>query len=105
MRVTIDHNKGTQGAIKAIDAGIEEALKNIKSTPVEILNLQRSWAGSVLTFSFTAKMGFLQGPIQGTVEVADTSAVITVDLGLFGHFLPEDQAQEAIKSRVRGLLS
>jgi hypothetical protein len=105
MRVTIAHSKGTEGAIKAIDAGIEEALKNIKSTPVEILNLQRSWAGPILTFSFTAKMAFLQGPINGTVEVADTSAVISVDLGMFGHFMPEDKAQEAIKTRMRELLS
>ena len=104
MRVTVAHKIGAEGAIAAIDRGIEEALKNIKSAPVEIADVKRSWAGSVLTYSFTAKKGFLQGQIKGTVEVADAWVVIHADLGMFGHFIPEDKAQEAIKSKMRELL-
>jgi|HubBroStandDraft_2_1064218.scaffolds.fasta_scaffold1250543_1 hypothetical protein len=105
MRVTINHNKGTEGAIEVIDRRIAEALKNLQSAPVEILNLERSWQGSTLTFSFTAKKGFLKGPVKGTVEVADTLVVVTVDAGMFQHFIPEEKAQEAIRSKMRELLA
>lgn len=91
--------------MEVIDRSIAEALKNVQSAPVEIVNLQRSWQGSTLTFSFTAKKGFLQGPIKGTVEVADSWVVISVDAGVFQHFIPEEKAQEAIRSKMRELLA
>ena len=91
--------------MEIIDRTIAEALTNLQSAPVEIVNLQRSWQDSTLTFSFTAKKAFLKGPIKGTVEVADDSVVIDADMGVFRHFIPEDKAQEAIKSKMRELLA
>src|SRR5579862_5116213 len=105
MRITIAHKKSKDAVKESIDQGIADALKTIQSVPVEVSNIQRSWNGYVLTFSLTARAGFLKSPIAGTVEVADTWVLINVDLGMFGHFLPEEKAQEAIKSKVRGLLA
>jgi hypothetical protein len=105
MRVTIAHQKSKEGAIDAIDRAIEEALKNIKSTPVAITGLQRSWEGCVLTFAFTAKAGPMKSPITGMVEVGDAWVIITADPGAFVHFMPEDKAQEAIKTKMRELLA
>jgi hypothetical protein len=104
MRVTIAHKKSKAGVIEAIDRAILEELKNIKSTPVAIAGLQRSWEGSVLTFSFTATAGPMKSPIKGTVEVADTWVIITADPGAFVLFMPEDRAREAIKTKMRDVL-
>lgn len=104
MRVTIAHNQDKEHVVAAINRGIDDALKYVKSAPVEILDLQRSWDRYVLHFSFTAKAGFFKGPVHGTVEVADAWIVIIADLGKFAHFLREENAQAAIEAKVRQLL-
>jgi hypothetical protein len=105
MRVTVAHKKSKEGVVEAIDRAIGEALKDIKSAPVEVTGLERSWVGYTLTFSFFARAGFMKGPVKGTVEVADTWVIITADPGAFAHFMPEDRAQEAIRMKMRELLA
>jgi hypothetical protein len=57
-----------------------------------------------LTFSLTAKLGFLQTPIRGTALVTDSEVILDVDLGLLGKLIPEQVAKTQIVDRTKGLL-
>jgi hypothetical protein len=58
-----------------------------------------------MTFSMTARMGFLTNPIRGTVEVRDQDVTIDADLGIFSRLIPESKIRTSMESRVRGLLT
>jgi len=57
-----------------------------------------------MTFSLTAKLGFLQAPICGLAIVTDQEVALEVDLGLLGKLIPEQAARTQIEGRVKGLL-
>ena len=57
-----------------------------------------------MEFSFDAKLGILNAPIKGFVEVTDRDLTIDADLGLLERLLGARQARTALESRVRGLL-
>jgi hypothetical protein len=66
--------------------------------------LRRSWQGSILSFSLTAKLGLLSTPIKGTVEVTDQDVTVDADLGLLNRLVPEKTARDVIGNRIKGLL-
>ncbi len=70
-----------------------------------LTNLQKSWNGSVLTFSLTAKIGFLQNPIAGTIAVSDSEVTIDADLGMLSKLFSAERLRSTVESRVRGLLT
>jgi hypothetical protein len=57
-----------------------------------------------MTFSLTAKLGFLQTPIRGSALVTDSELILDVDLGLFGRLISEETARTQIVGRTKGLL-
>jgi hypothetical protein len=65
---------------------------------------QRSWQGSILSFSHTAKLGLLSTPIKGTIEVTDQDVTVDADLGLLNRLVPENTARDVIGNRIKGLL-
>lgn len=105
MRVTISHTKKKEEVIKTVDRSFDDIFRGVENMPIQIVNEQKSWHGSTLSFSFTAKMGILSTPVRGTVEVTDKDVTVDADLGLLGKFLPAQKAQAAVESRVRGLLT
>lgn len=104
MRVTIAHNKPQAEVIKAVDRSIDDVLKGVAVGPVEVVNPQKSWDGSTMTFSLTAKMGFMNAPIRGTVLVTDKDVTIDADLG-FLEKLVTPKAKTELETRVKGLLA
>ena len=62
MLITISHNKTRARALQAVDQAIGDVFRSLATGPMTLTDLQKSWNGSVLTFSLTAKMGFLQNP-------------------------------------------
>jgi hypothetical protein len=60
--------------------------------PVRLVVEQRSWQGSILSFSLTAQLGLLSTPIKGTVEVTDQDLTLDADLGLLSRLVPENTA-------------
>jgi hypothetical protein len=104
MRVTVSHNKPKQEIIQIVDRSFDEVFRGMGVVSLQIVNEKRSWAGSTMTFSFDAKMGFLSAPIKGTVDVTDKDVTIAADLGLFEKLLPARQAQAAVEGRIRGLI-
>ena len=105
MRVTISHSKTKAEAMQAVDRAMDDLFRGFDLPAVTLLNPQKSWNGSVMTFSTTAQMAFMKSPISGTVEVTERDIIIDADLGLLNRFLPEDKTRELFESRIRGLLT
>jgi hypothetical protein len=105
MRITIAHTKSQQEMIETVDRSFEDAFKGLALGPIEITDQHKAWRGSVMSFSLTAKMGFLKNPVSGTVEVNDRDVILTADLGRLGKLIPAEKVQAAVKTRLRGLLT
>jgi Putative polyhydroxyalkanoic acid system protein (PHA_gran_rgn) len=104
VRVTVSHNKSKEEVMRAVDRSFDDLFRGISILPLQIANEQRSWQGSTLTFSFTAKIGLLSSGIKGTVEVTDSDATIDADLGLLEKLLSAKGARMTLEGRIRGLL-
>jgi Putative polyhydroxyalkanoic acid system protein (PHA_gran_rgn) len=104
MRITISHNSSKAEVIKTVDRSFDDMFEHAPGLPVRLLVKQRSWQGSVLTFSLSAKWGLLSTPIEGTVTVTDQDVTVDADLGLLRGLIPEKLAREVIGNRVKGLL-
>jgi len=105
MRITVSHHKTKEQVIKAVDQGIDDAFRSLASGPVTLTNPQKSWNGSVMTFSLSAKVGFMNNPISGTVEVTDKDVTIDADLGMLSRLFPVEKFRSSLETRVRGLLT
>ena len=88
MHITITHKQTVQQAIETSDRAVDEIFKGSPGVPVEIVEQQKRWFGAVMSFSFTAKMGFVKYPVRGTVEVTQGQYIINVDLMSLGGYCP-----------------
>jgi len=104
MRITISHNRTKAQVMESVDRSFDEMFQGIPGLPVRLVLEQKSWQGSILSFSLTAKLGLLSTPIKGTVEVTDQDLTVDADLGLLNRLVSEKNAQELIGSRIKGLL-
>ena len=105
MRITISHAQPKEEVIQSVDRSFDDLFRGIGVIPIQFVNEQRNWRGSTLTFSLSAKMGFVSTPMKGTIEVTDRDITIDADLGLLERLIPATNARASITSRVRGLLS
>jgi hypothetical protein len=105
LRVTVSHNKPKEEVMRAVDRSFDDLFRNISVIPLQFVDEKRTWQGSVLTFSLSAKMGIISVPMRGTVEVTDRDLTIDADLGVLERLLTPSKTREAITSRVRGLLT
>jgi hypothetical protein len=104
MRITIAHNRSKAEMIDSVDRSFNEIFQGVPGIPVKLVMEQKSWQGSVLSFSLNAKLGLLGTPIKGTVEVTDHDLTVDIDLGLLNRLVPEQTAREVIGTRIKGLL-
>ena len=103
MRITVSHNRTKEEVIQVVDRSFGDLFRT-SGLPVQLVEQQKSWQGSTLSFALSASMGFFSTPIKGTVEVGDRDLTIDVDLGMLEGMIPAKKAQEMITSRVAGLL-
>jgi hypothetical protein len=104
MRITILHNRSKAEIIESVDRSFDEMFQGVAGLPLRLVVKQRSWQGSILSFSLTAKWGLLSTPIEGTVTVTDQDVTVDADLGLLTGLIPEKTAREVIGGRIKGLL-
>jgi hypothetical protein len=104
MRITISHNRSKAEIIESVDRSFNEMFQGVSGLPVRLVVKQRSWQGSILSFSLTAKWGLLSTPIEGTVTVTDQDVTVEADLGLLNRLVPEKTAREVIGNRIKGVL-
>jgi hypothetical protein len=103
MRISVSHGRTKQEVVEEVDRSFTGLFQGA-DLPVKLVDQQKSWNGSTMTFSLTAKMGFFSTPIKGTVEVTDRDIIVDADLGMLERMIPQEKAQEVLTSRVRGLL-
>lgn len=104
MRVIVPHHQSKQEVMQSVDHSFDDLFRGIAGLPLQFASEQRSWEGSVLTFSMLAKMSLVRAPIRGTIAVTDTDVILEIDLGLLERILAPTKAKEVLASRVRGLL-
>jgi hypothetical protein len=104
LRITVSHARPKDEVIRSVDRSFDDLFRNISVVPLQLVEEKRSWQGSRLTFSLSAKMGPLSTPVKGTIDVTDRDVTIDIDLGLFERLIPATKAREAITTHVRGLL-
>jgi len=105
MRITVAHNRTKEAVIQSVDRSFDELFQGPGLSQIKIADQRRTWQGNTLTFSLTAKMGFLSTPIKGTVEVTDKDIIIDADLGMLERLIPEAKAREMLSTRIKGLLN
>jgi hypothetical protein len=106
MRITVTHKKTQQEVVKIVDDSAEQVFRGMPGSPIQIVDYRKSWDGSLMHFSFVAKMGFLTTPLRGTVLVTERDVTVEFELpALLKSFIPEQKIEESMKSRIRGLLS
>ena len=101
---TVSHNRPKVEIIESVDRSFNEMFRRVAGLPVRLVVEQRSWQGSILSFSLTAKLSLLSTPIKGTVEVTDQDLTLDADLGLLNRLVPENTARDVIGNRIKGLL-
>jgi len=104
MRITISHNRTKAQIMESVDRSFDEMFQGIAGLPVRLVLEQKSWQGSILSFSLTAKLGLLSTPIKGTVEVTEQDVTVDADLGLLNRLVSEKNAREMIGDRIKGFL-
>jgi hypothetical protein len=104
MRVIIPHSDTKQDVKATVDRSIVQVFTGFNLGPIQFVNQRKEWAGDTMTFSLTAKLGFLQTPIRGSALVTDSEVILDVDLGLLGKLIPEQVAKTQIADRTKGLL-
>jgi len=105
MRITVAHTKGQQQMIQIVDRAFDDVLRGLAQGPVTITDQQKSWQGPLMTFSLSAKMGFIKNPISGTVEVTDREVTLDANIGMLSKLIPGEKIQTAVTARLRGLLT
>src|ERR1700680_3987089 len=104
MRITIAHTKGRQQMIQMVERAFDEVFKGVAQGPIAITDQQKAWQGNVMTFSLTAKMGFIRNPVSGTVEVTDRDVTLDADIGMLSKLIPIEKIHTALETRLRKLL-
>jgi hypothetical protein len=105
MRVTISHNKDPREVMASVDRGFDDMMRGLPLGPVQFVNERRSWNGPRMDFSFNAKVGILNAPVQGFVLVEERCITVDVDLPpMLSSLIPQRRLETAVESRARGLL-
>src|SRR4051794_27944005 len=104
MRITVSHNRSKEDVMRSVDRSFTDLFRGIGMLPLKFVEERRSWQGSTLTFSLSAKVGPVSNPINGTIEVTEKDLTIDVDLGFLERLIPATKARESISAGIRGLL-
>jgi hypothetical protein len=104
MRITITHQRSKADVMESVDHSFNEMFQGVEGIPVRLALVQKSWQGSILSFSLNAKLGLLSAPVKGTVEVTDHNLTVDADFGFLNRLIPEQTLREEIGNRIKGLL-
>ncbi len=104
MTVIVPHNTTKQEAINKVDHGFDEIFKGLFG--LQIVNAVKSWNGSDMKFSLTGKIGFLEIPLSGLVQVDDRNVTANADLpAIVNNFIGEDKVRGELETKIKGFLA
>ena len=105
MTVIVPHYSTQAVVIRRLDEGSDKLLGGgIKN--VEIVDQQKTWDGSVMSFSFTGKLGYISVPLAGTFSVDEKNVTLDCELPpLVKNFLGEEKFRNLMEENVRGIVA
>jgi hypothetical protein len=106
MRIIIPTTKGMDETKRIVERSTEDLFRAATGGIIQISDVQKSWTGNTMAFSFKASVAFFSTPIEGTAAVTEKDVTIDVVIPeAFRRFVAEDKLKTGIESRVRGLLA
>lgn len=104
MTVVVPHHSTQQATVESLDSAADKLLAGAQSGSVKIVDPKKSWAGPVMSFSLTGKVGFLSVPLAGTVTVDDTNVTVECELpSMVKNFVGEEKARATVEDQIRRL--
>jgi hypothetical protein len=105
MKVIIPHQTTVEEAIMIVDRSANDLFDGAAGGAVELVDRKKGWAGPLMDFSMTARVGFISLPISGMVVVDETNVTVHCELpALVKTFVGEDRIRASIERKVRGML-
>ena len=90
--------------MRLVDGGTDRILGGgIRN--LQIVDQQRTWDGAVMSFSLTAKLGFISVPLAGTITVDDTNVTLDCEVpSLVKNVMGEEKFRAMMADNVQALL-
>lgn len=106
MTVIVPHRTTPEKAIETIDQSWNRLFEGIGGSPVQLSDQKKSWTGRTMTFSVTARVGFIALPVSGTVSVDDVNVTVQCELpAIVNKFIGEEKIRAGLEGKMRGMLS
>jgi hypothetical protein len=106
MRIVIPTKKSVEETKRIVERSTEDLFRTAAGGIIQITNVEKTWSGNTMSFTFKAGVAFLSTAIQGTAAVTEKD--VTIDIVIpegFRRFIAEDHLKSGIETRVRGLLA
>ena len=105
MRVVVGHESTQQATIPVMDQALDKLLAGAGGSSIQIVDQKKTWDVPVMTFSFTAKVGFIAVPLTGTITVDEINVTVEIELpAIAKNFVGEEKIRGIVEENVRGLL-
>ncbi len=105
MKVVVAHHSTEQAVKPVVDQGVDQLVAGAGGKSVQIVDQKKSWDGPLMTFSCTAKVGFISVPLAATVAVDDTNVTVDCDLPpMVKNFVGEDKIRGIVEDNVRKMV-
>jgi len=89
-----------------MDRAVDQLLAGAGGSSLQVTEKQQSWNGSVMSFSFVGKLGFVALPIAGTLAVDDVNVTIDLDLPpMVKNFAGDQKVRAIVDENVREMLA
>lgn len=105
MRVVVAHGSTQPAMIPVMDQALDQLLGGAGSSSIQIVDQKKTWDGSVMSFSFTGKLGFIAVPLTGIIEVDHTTVTVEMELPpMVTTFVGEAKVRALVEENVRALV-
>jgi hypothetical protein len=105
MRLIVPHRKSKIEVMQLVEKSADGLFAGVAGPSVQIVDQKKEWHGSTMSFAFTARMGFISLPLNGTIAVGDRDVIIDCELPpLAQQFVGEAKIGASIEKNVQQLL-
>jgi hypothetical protein len=104
MKIVVAHHSTREATMRVLDGATDKLLGGgIKN--IQIVDQKRTWDGPVMSFSLTAKLGFISVPLAGTMAVDDINVTLECEVPpLVKNLMGEERFRSMMEENVQGLL-
>jgi hypothetical protein len=92
--------------IGLLDAAADKVFTEGVGETVQLVDPKKEWADATMTFSVTAKLGFIAVPVSGTLAVDDEGVTADCELpAMARNFLGDEKIRKAITERISDIIA